>query len=268
MLAIADYADDDGAGVYPSAARLARKIRVETRSARRLLAALRDDGDIVAVGHTSGGVTIYRIDLIRLCGTNQEDARGTPPDHMSGGDPGDRGPLTLESGPPDPRVSHSPSVNPSSTPPPPAGSGSVDKNLKAHVLWPPGLDDAERKHCMQVLHEYPHDLQQQFLRALGEVMAGGRLKKAPHRYLAGCAKKYSAGMFTPSSPAPRQETDVERIDRLRHEKRKKLTIEMATHESAAAMFVRTGDKARADLARLAARKARQQLEHETSQKCS
>lgn len=143
MLAVADYADDDGAGVYPSAARLARKIRVETRSARRLLAALRDDGDIIPVGRTAGGVTIYCIDLGRLQEANHEDAQGTPPDIRSGGGSDDRAPLTAESGPPDPGVSHSPSSSPSINPPlRPVGCG---------LAWPEQLAPAQRRACEREL---------------------------------------------------------------------------------------------------------------------
>lgn len=143
MLAVADYADDDGTGVYPSAARLARKIRVEERSARRLLAAMRDDGDIVAVGQTARGVTVYRIDLDRLRRAGQQDAQVIPPDRMSGGDLSGLGPLTGESGTPDPQVRHSPSGSPSSSPPLLRGGSELE--------WPTQLTPAARAACQREL---------------------------------------------------------------------------------------------------------------------
>jgi hypothetical protein len=52
MLAIADFADDDG-NAYPAVATLARKCRMKTRNANVLLAALRASGELQvrAEGH-------------------------------------------------------------------------------------------------------------------------------------------------------------------------------------------------------------------------
>lgn len=139
--------------------------------------------------------------------------------------------------------------------------GSCDDVGKA-LPWPPGLDPDEQDRCNQVLREFPHDVRCQFLAALANAMSCKRLKKAPHQYLAGCAKKYSDGKFT-LLPAARQETAAEQHARLTREKRFVLAREVATHESAAATYLRAGDTAAAELSRLAAAKARDELNHVT-----
>jgi hypothetical protein len=66
LLALADYAEDDGTRVYPSVGRLAWKTDLSERQIQRALANLRERGLIVPVRYASGGkghATEYRIDL-------------------------------------------------------------------------------------------------------------------------------------------------------------------------------------------------------------
>ena len=61
LLAIADFADDDGRA-YPSVAKLAKKCRTTPRHANRLLAALRDSGELeIRLNAGEFGQNRYRI---------------------------------------------------------------------------------------------------------------------------------------------------------------------------------------------------------------
>lgn len=61
LLAIADFADDDGRA-YPSVASLARKCRMKPRNAQMIIAALRNSGElIIRVGEGPKGTNLYRI---------------------------------------------------------------------------------------------------------------------------------------------------------------------------------------------------------------
>jgi hypothetical protein len=66
LLALADYAHDDGTEAHPSLATLAKKARMGERNARYCLRKLEDDGEIEATGKTSRGVTIYRVNLGKM----------------------------------------------------------------------------------------------------------------------------------------------------------------------------------------------------------
>lgn len=69
MLAIADWADDEGGRIYPSIERLARKARCSERSAQTALRELEDEGYIEKVSTGKGGrgkTTNYQILLDRI----------------------------------------------------------------------------------------------------------------------------------------------------------------------------------------------------------
>ncbi len=69
LLALADHANDDGAGIYPGVARLADKTSDSERNVRRLLAELEDRGLIEAVAYRAGGhgmATHWRIVIAEL----------------------------------------------------------------------------------------------------------------------------------------------------------------------------------------------------------
>jgi hypothetical protein len=63
LLAIADFADDDGRA-YPAVSTLADKCRMQPRNANVILAALRASGELeVKVGHGPRGTNLYRVKL-------------------------------------------------------------------------------------------------------------------------------------------------------------------------------------------------------------
>lgn len=69
LLALADWADDDGEGIFPTVKKLAAKARQTPRSAQMNLKKLREDGLIVLVTEASGKRGLaneWRIDLQRL----------------------------------------------------------------------------------------------------------------------------------------------------------------------------------------------------------
>src|SRR5262245_29695402 len=68
MLALGDYADDNGLKLYPSIKTLAQKMRCSESQARRILHRLIDSGHIEVVGNDRGGIgpRRYRINLEHL----------------------------------------------------------------------------------------------------------------------------------------------------------------------------------------------------------
>lgn len=69
LLAMADWANDEGASVFPSVARLAAKARISERAVQYILRTLEADGLIECTGNPAGGrgrTRIYRINLIAL----------------------------------------------------------------------------------------------------------------------------------------------------------------------------------------------------------
>lgn len=62
LLALADFANDDGTGAYPKQATLATKTRLSERHVRRVLAQLEDKCYIERMGRTPGGVVEWRVE--------------------------------------------------------------------------------------------------------------------------------------------------------------------------------------------------------------
>lgn len=61
LLAIADFADDDG-NAYPAVATLAEKCRIQPRNANKILAALRESGELeVRQNEGPKGTNRYRV---------------------------------------------------------------------------------------------------------------------------------------------------------------------------------------------------------------
>lgn len=74
LLAIADFADDDGRA-YPSVASLARKCRMKPRNAQTLLASLRESGELVIRnGEGPKGTNLYRIPPLQRIAPLQDSA--------------------------------------------------------------------------------------------------------------------------------------------------------------------------------------------------
>lgn len=61
LLALADYAHDDGTKAFPSVENIARKARLSERGTRDALRKLETDGAIVCTGATRAGTRIYTI---------------------------------------------------------------------------------------------------------------------------------------------------------------------------------------------------------------
>lgn len=69
LLALADWANDDGMRIYPGLPQLAAKARLTVRQAQRALRRLKEDGVIVATDGAKGGrgrVTHYRLIIERV----------------------------------------------------------------------------------------------------------------------------------------------------------------------------------------------------------
>lgn len=74
LLAIADFADDDGRA-YPSVASLARKCRMKPRNAQTILANLRESGELtIRVGSGPKGTNLYRIPPLQGIAPLQDSA--------------------------------------------------------------------------------------------------------------------------------------------------------------------------------------------------
>lgn len=73
LLAMADYADDDGGSIFPSMRTLGEKMGVTRSQAVRAVRDLRERGIVTPIGKTSGGAhgdtTRYRINLEKLTGS-------------------------------------------------------------------------------------------------------------------------------------------------------------------------------------------------------
>jgi len=68
LLAIADFADDDGRA-YPSIATLARKCRMSPRNVNHILPRLTASGELtIKVGNGPSGTNVYRVNLSHLSG--------------------------------------------------------------------------------------------------------------------------------------------------------------------------------------------------------
>lgn len=74
LLAIADFADDDGRA-YPSVASLSRKCRMKPRNAQTILAGLRESGELVIrMGEGPRGTNLYRIPPLQRIAPLQDSA--------------------------------------------------------------------------------------------------------------------------------------------------------------------------------------------------
>ena len=112
LLALADACSrDDGSDCWPSAATIARKANNSDRTVRRVITRLEADGQLIVHrgGGRAGSTNCYTVVTgDRVIHTGQNDT----PDSLSGGDTGDRPPLTRScQGTPDTAVSPDPPVN-------------------------------------------------------------------------------------------------------------------------------------------------------------
>jgi len=77
MLAMCDWANDEGGSLHPSIAKLAERLACSTRQAQRILHSLIEDGWIAVVGNARGGAPgstrHYMINVAKL----EAAAKGT-----------------------------------------------------------------------------------------------------------------------------------------------------------------------------------------------
>jgi hypothetical protein len=78
MLALADYADDGGNGIFPAMETLAQKLRCKRRQAQRVVRQLEDEGSVAPsdddnpTGGKPGATRHYRIVVERLTSAMQD----------------------------------------------------------------------------------------------------------------------------------------------------------------------------------------------------
>ena len=75
LLAMADHADDDGAGVRPGVELLGAKTGLDPRSVRRIQGRLIQKGILLAMGFTTHGVAQYTIELDHIVKTEEYSRR-------------------------------------------------------------------------------------------------------------------------------------------------------------------------------------------------
>jgi hypothetical protein len=95
LLALADACSrDDGTGCWPSAATIARKANISDRTVRRVIARLEAEGHVIV--HRGGGRAGSTNSYTVVTGDRVFHSPGQTdtPDNLSGGDTGDRPPLT------------------------------------------------------------------------------------------------------------------------------------------------------------------------------
>ena len=95
LLALADaFSRDDGAGCWPSAATIARKANISDRTVRRVIARLETEGQVIV--HRGGGRAGSTNSYTVVTGDRviHSPGQNVTPDKRSGGDTGDRPPLT------------------------------------------------------------------------------------------------------------------------------------------------------------------------------
>ena len=197
LMALSDAADDDGV-CWPSVTTIAKKCNVSTRTVRRGLQSLVENGLLVSEpryrNDGSNSSNRYRLQLgggDKLSPT--PDSGDRPPGHPCQGAP-DTGVTprtttgTQNESPP--LLSHSTEAkrqNPS------AGGGG---NLLV-LEFPRGLSSAECDEARLKLAGLNEDLAQQLLDELAASMKKGVIKTTPLAYLRGLAKRAHAGTYTP-----------------------------------------------------------------------
>jgi len=113
-LAVADFADDEGAGIWPSVETLAKKVRCSDRQVSRIISGMVNKGFLLLVSeaNTKRKTREYAINLSYLMNQKETESNSmkkgeTPtPDKMSGGQIGQL-PLTNDAHTPDTHVTRS-----------------------------------------------------------------------------------------------------------------------------------------------------------------
>lgn len=134
LLALAEYAHDDGTMAFPSVETLAYKARVNERTCRRSLRNLEESGEIEPMGTTKYGTVIYRVLMPSVEGG--QIARGG---RLPGGHPvPEGGANTTEGGTDCPPTRKEPSLNPQGGN---AGAGARETVSKPKIKGKPVKDE-------------------------------------------------------------------------------------------------------------------------------
>ena len=197
LMALSDAADDDGI-CWPSVSMLAKKCNVSTRTVRRGLQSLIENGLLVSEpryrNDGSNSSNRYRLQL-----GGGDKLSPTP-------DSGDRPPGHVCQGPPDTRVTPRTTTGIQNESPPPLNHGAEAKRQDASaggggnsivLEFPRGLSRAECDEARVKLAGLNENLAQQLLDELAASMKKGVIKTTPLAYLRGLAKRAHAGTYTP-----------------------------------------------------------------------
>ena len=196
LMALSDAADDDGI-CWPSVSMLAKKCNVSTRTVRRGLQSLIENGLLVSEpryrNDGSNSSNRYRLQL-----GGGDKLSPTP-------DSGDRPPGHVCQGPPDTRVTPRTTTGIQNESPPPLNHGAEAKRQDPSagggdllgLEYPRGLSRVECDEARVKLAGLNEDLAQQLLDELAASMKKGVIKTTPLAYLRGLAKRARAGTYTP-----------------------------------------------------------------------
>ncbi len=221
-LALADWSDDRGRGIYPAVPAAARKARLSHRQVQRLLRRMESAGYLDAAGETEYGTRRYRLRLDQIealpvvYGRRAEDdeADVTPGDKMSSGVAGRKksapnvqmnDTMSLAAA----RLSPNTCTPVTSfTPPssPPGGGG---------LVWPAQLASGARAACAAELQRAPLELRAVIIRELGYRLGRQDLAslRQPQQWIRALAHAAAVGtlvQYAPAAPlSPEQRAAVE-----------------------------------------------------------
>lgn len=199
LMALADSADDQGV-CWPSVSTLAKKCSVSTRTVRRSLRVLMDNGMLIAEARRrgDGSSTSNRYRLLIAGGDNMSpprDACVTRPGQVCQGDPdvpvtpGTTNRIVID--PPQPGAGDEQRTDPADAE---SGSGSHSK-----LEYPKGLSPSERADAQRRLTRLSPEIAQQLLDELAARLKAGTIRISPLVYLAGLIKRANAGKFVPEA---------------------------------------------------------------------
>ena len=202
-LAYADHAHDDGTGIRPSVAYVARKTRQSERTVQRYLAQMREIGWLLTVRNSDGGrgyATEYRINPLWI--TNPARLSPFPEcvaervtDEVKKGDTGGMERVTLVSS----QSSRTISSKTTTTAQAAKQHDAVVVGDQLEVLdFPPVFSGELRDSALQILESCPEQNRQNVLYEVAGIIERGRLRGSPIGLLQGLARKAREGAFVSS----------------------------------------------------------------------
>lgn len=212
-LAYADHAHDDGRGVRPSVAYVARKTRQSERTVQRYLTHMRETGWLVTVRHGAGGrgrATEYRINPLWITNPAKltpftESTTERVTSQLLKGDMGGSERVTPVS--PQPSVT----VLEPTTTQEQGNHGPVQHN--GELIWPTLFDGPTLASANQILRSCPSPIQQQVLDEIAGLADRGAVRH-PIGLLRKLVDRAKEGLFVPAAAL---EFDRKRASRAREE---------------------------------------------------